>query len=150
MAHSFTKLLYHCTFSTKGRRQMLKARVADRVDAYIAGIARKHGAHLIRIGGVPDHRHLLLELKPTVNVADLMRLVKANSSKWLRETFPQMVGFAWQTGYAAFTVSVSARSRLVGYIDGQQEHHRRMSFEEELRALLDRHGIEYDPAHLLD
>ncbi len=81
MTHSLTKLLFHCVFSTKGRRQILKGYLSEKVNAYIAGIARNHKAHLIRAGGTSDHRHLLLDLQPTTNVCDIIRLIKANSSK---------------------------------------------------------------------
>ena len=148
MSHSFTKLLCHCVFSTKGRRALLKGSTSDRVNAYMAGIARNHDAHLIRAGGTADHRHLLLELKPTTHVSEVMRFLKANSSRWLGETYPECGGFAWQTGYGAFSVSQSARAGVTAYIDRQQEHHRAMSFEDELRVLLEKHGVPFDPAAL--
>ena len=144
MGHSLTKLLFHCVFSTEGRRPILKGLVSDKINAYIAGVARNHDAHLIRAGGTADHRHLLLELKPTTNVADAMRVIKANSSKWLHENFPDCLGFGLQTGYAAFSVSESARPKVVEYIDSQEEHHRRMTFHDELVALLRRHGVSFD------
>ncbi len=142
MSHSHTKLLFHCIFSTKGRRMLLKGPVADKVNRYMAGIARNHDAHLIRAGGAPDHRHLLLELKPTTNVADIARIIRANVSKWMHENWPELGGYGWQTGYSAFSVSLSQIDRLVAYIDGQEEHHKRQNFSEELARLLELHGIE--------
>ncbi len=144
MSHAYTKLLSHCVFSTKDRRPLLKGSVSEKINAYMAGIARNHDMHLVRAGGTADHRHLLLDLKPTTNVCDAIRVIKANSSKWLHETFPEVGGFGWQTGYAAFSVSESARAKVIAYIDGQEQHHRKMTFEEELMALLDRHGISHD------
>ena len=150
MSHSLTKILIHCIFSTEGRRELLKGEISTRINAYMAGVARNHGGHLIRAGGTADHRHLLLAIEPTTCVADLVRFIKANSSKWLHETYPQVGRLGWQTGYAAFSVSESIRPRVVAYIDGQEEHHRRMTFEEELRAILSRHGVSLDTADALE
>ena len=150
MAHSLTRLLFHCVFSTKGRRALLRGPVGQRINAYMAGIAKAQGYHLVRAGGTADHRHLLLALKPDTNVADAMRLIKANSSKWLRQHYPECGGFGWQMGYAAFTVSPTAEAKVVRYIDGQEEHHKQMTFEEELIDLLDRSGVAYDVNRLRD
>ncbi|MCK5269706.1 MAG: IS200/IS605 family transposase [Sedimentisphaerales bacterium] len=150
MSHTFSKLFFHCVFSTKGRCPLLKGDISDKINAYMAGIAGNHNAHLIRAGGIADHRHLLLELKPATNVSDIIRIIKANSSKWLRETVPDMAVFGWQTGYSAFTVSASAREKVVSYIDGQEEHHRKLTFEQELIILLERHGIAHDISHFKD
>ena len=144
MSHSLTKLLFHCTFSTDGRRAILTEEISRKVNAYMAGIVRNIGAHLIRAGGTADHRHLLLELKPTANIADVQRVTKCNSSKWLHETFPATGNVGWQRGYAAFTVSESARERVIAYIDNQGIHHGKMSFEEELALLLARHRVQYE------
>ncbi len=145
MSHSLTKLLFHIIFRTKHDRPLLQGEVGEKVDRYLFGVARNHDGHLIRSGGVADHRHVLLELKPTINVADVVRLLKANSSKWIRHTSAQLQDFGWQTGYAAFSVSVSARDDVVRYIDKQEEHHRELTFEDELRRLCQRHGVDYDP-----
>lgn len=150
MAHSYSKLLYHCVFSTKDRRALLRGEIHEKVNAYMAGIARNHGMHLIRAGGADDHRHLVLDLKPATDVAEALRVIKSNSSRWMHETFPQLRGWGWQEGYAAFTVSPSALPKVIGYVDRQEAHHRRMTFEEELLTLLERHGIEYDRERLFD
>lgn len=144
MSHSLTKLLFHCVFSTKDRRQILKGNISEKVNAYIHGIAKNCEMHLIRAGGTADHRHLLLELPPTTNICDAVRLIKANSSKWLHENYPELNGFGWQIGYAAFTVSESVRDKVTSYIDGQEEHHRNMNFGEELVMILKKHGVDYD------
>ncbi|MHC4562484.1 MAG: IS200/IS605 family transposase [Planctomycetota bacterium] len=137
-----TKLLFHCVFSTKDRRPLLRDRIDDQINRYMAGIVTNHGAHLIRSGGTADHRHLLLELKPATNVSDVVRVIKANSSKWLHETWPEVGGWGWQTGYAAFSVSQSLRPKVVAYIDNQQTHHRQQSFDDELARLLKAHGLD--------
>jgi REP element-mobilizing transposase RayT len=145
MSHSLTKLLFHVVFRTKHDRPFLQGEVDDKLNGYLAGIADNHDAHLIRAGGVADHRHVLLELKPTTNVADVVRLLKANSSRWIHQSYTDLRDFGWQVGYAAFSVSVSAQDDVVRYIDNQAERHRKSTFEEELRLLCQRHGVDYDP-----
>jgi REP element-mobilizing transposase RayT len=150
MAHTFTKLAYHCIFSTKGRARLITPDIRERLYAYIGGILREHGSTSLRAGGTEDHVHLLIELAATLPVADAMRIIKANSSKWIRETFPTHGVFAWQTGYAAFTVSASAIDDVKRYIDRQLEHHRERTFEEEFIEFLRRHDLEYDERYVLD
>jgi len=142
MGHAFTRILIHCVFSTKYRRPWLSAEISGRLDAYLSGVAREHGLHLLRAGGIADHRHLLFDLQPSVSVSDAVRAMKANSSRWLKQTFPDCRAFEWQRGYSAFAVSYSARESVVTYIDAQAEHHRKLTFDEELRLLLSKHDIE--------
>jgi len=148
VSHTYTKLLIHAVFSTKDRRPLIHTSFQSRLYAYIAGILKNNDCFLVRAGGVADHIHLLFALNPTMAVAEIMRLVKTNSSKWLHETFPDAGAFAWQNGYSAFSVSRSSEEAVVAYIEGQEEHHRRLTFQEELRALLEKHGIEYDERHI--
>ena len=142
MGHTFSKLLYHCVFSTRERRPLITDDISERLLSYIAGILRNHNGHLIKGGGTADHVHLLMELDASTPVADAMRLVKANTTKWIHETFPEHAAFAWQTGYAAFTVSLSAVPQVTSYIENQKEHHRLTSFDDELLAFARRHGLE--------
>jgi REP element-mobilizing transposase RayT len=150
MAHTLTRIVLHCVFGTKDRRPFLVERVSEKLNPYLASIARNHDMHLLRAGGMPDHRHLLLQLRPATSAAEAMRVMKAYSSRWLRETYAELSTFAWQRGYAAFAVSRSAEPKARRYIDAQAEHHQKMTFEEELVALLKRHGVDYDPRFLLD
>lgn len=94
------------------------------------------------------NRHLAVSLAPHVSVVDFVRTVKANSSRWIHETFGDMRGFAWQDGYSAFTASYSGLDRVIEYIRGQQEHHKEVSFEEELVALLKKHRIDFDERYV--
>lgn len=144
MSHSLCKLTYHCVFSTKDRRQFLKREIRPRVYGYIRGIVRENDGNLIAIGGTNDHVHMLLELPGSLAIADAMRLIKTNSSKWIHETFPDQASFAWQTGYAAFTVSESAAQAVARYIRDQEEHHRTRSFDEEMRLFAERHGLAFN------
>jgi REP element-mobilizing transposase RayT len=102
----------------------------------------------IEIGGMPDHVHILLSLPSTLSIAKALQLIKGGSSKWVHETFPEHRLFNWQVKYGAFGVSVSLLERTIRYIRGQEEHHRKMSFEEEFLALLKKHRIPYDERYL--
>ena len=99
---------------------------------------------------MPDHVHLLVSLDRQVAIADALRIIKANSSRWVHETFPTLSGFAWQAGYGAFAVSYSHLDRVKAYLPRQAQHHRRMTFQEEFLAFLQRHGISYDERYLWD
>jgi len=120
-----------------------------RLHDYIGGIARGENGELLEINSVADHSHLLVRLPPIRAVADMLRLIKGSSSKWVNETFPRGPTFAWQEGYAAFTVSQSQVLRLLAYIRGQEEHHRKHDFRRELVALLRRNGIAFEERFLL-
>ena len=104
----------------------------------------------LEIGGVEDHVHLLLSLPATLPISKAMQLIKGGSSKWVHETFPEHRLFAWQEKYGAFSVSVSQLDHIVQYIKRQEEHHRKMTFQEEFLALLNKHRIEYDERYLWD
>jgi len=145
---SYTSLHCHVTFGTKDRRPHLTTGLRSRVFSYMAGIAKNEKGLLLAAGGTQDHVHLLVGLHAETAVAGLLRVMKANSSKWIHENFPDESAFAWQAGYGAFSVSRSNLDSVRAYIENQEEHHRRLSFEEEFRVLLERHGIEYDPRYL--
>jgi len=148
--HTYTNLLTHVTFSTRGRKRFLVDDLRPRLLAYMGGIVQEMHGNALAVGGTDDHVHLLLVLPPTLALAAAMRVLKTNSSRWVHETFPERVVFAWQDGYGGFSVSQSNRDTIKAYIANQESHHRRMTFKEELIALLDRHGIDYDEAHLWD
>ena len=150
MAHSHSKLIYHCIFSTKKRRRLLCENLLPRLYDYLGGILRNHDGHLLSAGGGEDHVHLLIELNASTPIAEAMRVVKAVSSKWIHETFPELRDFGWQTGYAAFSVSTSGVEEVTRYILNQKEHHRNRTFDEEYVAFLHRHGVAYDERFVLD
>ena len=150
MPQSFASLHCHVIFSTKHRAALLSAALQPRLFAYLGGILHDADSVLVAAGGMPDHVHLLVSLGREVSVAEVARLVKANSSKWVRETFPEMAGFAWQNGYGAFAVSYSLVDRVKAYIAGQAEHHRTMTFQEEFLALLKKHRVEFDERYIWD
>jgi REP element-mobilizing transposase RayT len=123
----------------------MKPRLRD----YIGGIARGEDGGLLEINAVANHIHLLVRLHPARAVADMLRLIKANSSKWVKETFQRGPTFAWQEGYAAFTVSQSQVPRILAYIRGQEEHHCKRDFRRELIALLRRNEVAFEERYLL-
>ena len=131
MGHSYSKCLFHCVFSAKGRRQLITDEVQQRLWAYIGGVARTNGFTALAVGGTAEHAHVLLSLPATMAPAKAVQLIKAGSSKWVRETFATMGKFAWQEGYGAFSISVAQIGDTVRYIENQAVHHRTQSFEEE-------------------
>jgi putative transposase len=149
MANTFTNLLCHIVFSTKDRIPAIYGEMRERLYEYMGGIVRGEGGVLLEIGGVPDHVHLLTKLKSDMAVAEMVRLVKSNSSKWLNESEASKARFEWQTGYGAFSVSESQMRKVRQYIRNQESHHAKVSFRDELIGLLKKHGIEYDERYLL-
>ena len=117
---------------------------------YIGGIIRAKKGHLIEIGGVADHVHILAHLSPALAVADVVRDIKSNSAHWVNELAETRRRFEWQKGYGAFTVSYSQVPVVRAYIQNQEEHHRTRSFVEEYTELLSRHGINFRPEHLFE
>jgi len=146
MGHSLASIHLHLIFSTKDRRQLLRAEFRADVHAYLGGIVRELGGTAIIVNGTDDHVHLLAETPAKMSLSEMMRIIKANSSKWI--SGKHCSGFAWQTGYAAFSVSRSQVPAVVRYIRTQEEHHRKVSFQEELLAFLKKHGIEYDERYI--
>jgi REP-associated tyrosine transposase len=150
MAHTYTDVLTHFLFSTYKRQPLLDRDLRPQLFAYISGILRRLGFTPLIVNGVQDHVHILLVLSPTVCIADVIEKLKANSSKWVHESFPGKKRFAWQAGYAAFSVSPSNRDRVLKYISGQEEHHRRRSYEEEVEAFLRKSESETRTIQLID
>ena len=150
MGHTFTRLLIHVIFSTAGRAAMVDDPIRKDVHAYVGGIIRELGGTAIAIGGTEDHLHALLQLGADLKVADCLRIAKTNSSRWVHEKWPERRDFAWQRGYAAFTVSASNPDAVIRYIGSQEEHHRRISFEDEFLALLRKHGVAFDARFVFD
>ena len=143
MADTYAKILIHCVFSTKNRIP----HITEALWSYLRGIARNRGVNALAVGGTLNHGHLLLALPTGLTVSNLMRDLKANSSRHLNE---KRRGFAWQDGYGAFAVSKSGLPALTAYVEGQREHHRKTTFKEEFVKLLRLHEIEYNDKYLWD
>jgi len=135
----------HVVFSTKERRKIIPPDMKERLWSYTAGICKHQKVFVHAIGGIEDHVHLLLEFPATIAISEAVKTIKANSSGWMSD---QIGKFAWQEGYGAFGVSKSNLATVVEYIQNQEKHHRRMTFEDEFIALLEKHGIEYDPKYV--
>jgi putative transposase len=148
LSSTYTNLLYHILFSTKSREPIITADWKEELYRYLGGIIRAEGGVCLEIGGIEDHVHILAKLKPTISVAEMLKLIKANSSKWVNDHKVIDRGFGWQVGYAAFSVRESQVEAVRHYVRNQEQHHRKQTYQEELIALLERHGIEYDPRYL--
>src|SRR3990172_12321849 len=148
MAHTFTNILIHALFSTKHRRPSLDAELKSELFPYMGGIVAKLNGKPLLINGPSDHVHLLFVQPAALGLAELMEKVKANSSRWVHQHWPQRARFAWQTGYTAFSVSQSRVEAVRTYIRKQEEHHRKKTFQEELVAFLKQHRIAYYPPFL--
>ena len=148
MAGKYLSLLVHFTWSTTAREPWIEPIIREDLYSYIGGIMRNKKARLIAAGGMYDHIHLYASMPSTISVADFVNAVKSNSSKWIHESFSRLRHFAWQEGYGAFSVSKSEEPKIIRYLSNQEEHHKKRTFKEELIALLDKHGIEYDKRFL--
>jgi REP element-mobilizing transposase RayT len=150
MSHTYSKLLTHFVFSTKGRAALITPELQPKLYAYTGGIVRDTGAALLEIGGTADHVHLLVLSPPRLALSDLMREVKAGSSRWMSEQMGTSGKFAWQTGFGAFSNSQREVAYVREYIRNQHEHHREKTFQEELLAMLAAYEVEYDERYLWD
>ncbi|MFH1110890.1 MAG: IS200/IS605 family transposase [Planctomycetota bacterium] len=150
MPGTYSQILFHAVFSTKGRAGFIRPEIQPRLYDYIGGIVRAEKGTLYAIGGMADHVHLLLRWRTDAAIADLMRTVKARSSLWVHQTFEGLAMFAWQEGYAVFSVSRSAEPDVKRYIENQGAHHKERDFKEELLALLRAHGVDFDERYVFD
>lgn len=150
MGHTYSNNLVHIIFSTKDRQGLLTDTLRDEFHCYSTGIIKNLDCSLIRINSVIDHVHLLCKVKPSISVSDFVNKIKSNSSRWMKERFELPYGFQWQSGFSSFSVSESGTKSVIQYIDNQQEHHKLVTYEEELKTFLDKHKIAYDPEYYLD
>lgn len=150
MPQSLSFVLIHYIFSTKDRRPFITSETRASLHAYLATVVRKSGAECYRVGGTADHVHLAVRQSRTSDIASTVEEMKTASSKWYKTRSPELEDFAWQRGYAAFSVGPSDINKLCAYIDQQEERHTKLSFQDELRALLNKYGIEHDERYLWD
>jgi len=149
MASTYLSLHYHIVFGLKDRNSGIDSTWQERLHGYLGGAITGMDAIPVGIGGMPDHVHLLLGLRATHRLADVVRDIKRASSAWVHDTIDGRL-FAWQEGYAAFTVSVSGLEQVRAYIAKQAIHHRRRTYREEVVAMLEKAGVAYDPRFLPD
>ncbi len=150
MPQSLVTNLLHLVYSTKMRRPWLGDGVREKLYAYQTGIFKTWDCRVLVMGGVADHVHALFSLSRKHALKTIVEQVKKSSSKWIKGEDESLSDFYWQNGYAAFSVSQSNVDSVQWYIENQAEHHRKMTFQEELRALLTRHGIEFDERYVWD
>ena len=144
MASTLVKINVHLVFHVKSTGIRLREEDLEKVFSYLGGIIRNIGGAPIQIGGMPDHIHILSSLPKTISLADFVRTIKADSSKWIKTLDNSYHSFAWQEGYGAFSVSPSQMRNTINYIVRQPEHHKKRTFIEEYKLFLDAYGIEYD------
>jgi REP-associated tyrosine transposase len=151
MAQSLARLWTHLIFSTKNRFPFLtdKSIRAD-THGYLAKVLREHDCETLVVGGVEDHVHALFALSRNYSIANVVKEIKRTSSRWIKEISPRQAKFHWQNGYGAFSVSQSNLDEVIRYIEGQEEHHKRVTFQDEYRAFLKAYGIPYDERYVWD
>ena len=142
---SYVSSYFHCIFSTKNRQNTIPDRLRENLARYFIGIGKGHDVPVLCAGGTGDHVHLPIALPTTIPLAKAMQVLKANSSRWLGE---HGFNFAWQEGYAAFSVRASNIEAVKHYIEHQPEHHAKRSFEDEFVSLLRKSGVAYDPQYV--
>ena len=148
MPHTFTNLLAHIIFSTKDRVPHIDVELKPHLFAYMGGIVREQKGKAWIINGTTDHVHLLISLPPAISISEAMRVVKTNSSRWVHDEWPSHKAFGWQTGYGAFSVSQSNLMAVSKYIENQEEHHKKIFFQQELITYLKKHDIAYDERYI--
>lgn len=151
MPQSLAKILVHTVFSTKDRRPFLRDKaLREELHRYLGGILAKHDCQPLIIGGVEDHVHLLSTFSRTCEAAEMVKEVKRGSSLWLKTKAPDLSNFAWQNGYGIFSIGFSQVGAVRNYSAGQEEHYRKVTFQDEFRELLRRYEIEFDERYVWD
>lgn len=148
MSNTYTQIHIQCVMAVKYRQALIQPEWKDQLQKYITGIVQNHGHKVIAIGNMPDHLHLFFGFRPNQSLSDLMRIVKSESSEWINlQRFTPAV-FRWQEGYGAFSYSRSHVQRVTNYVMNQEEHHKKNTFLEEYRQLLEQFEIEYDERYI--
>jgi REP element-mobilizing transposase RayT len=148
MAQTLVSLMVHVIFSTKNREPLITPQIEPELFAYMGGILKNHESRLLDAGGTTDHVHLLVSQSKNISLSSLMKEVKKDSSSWIKTKGRQFRNFHWQDGYGAFSIGRSDISELKKYLANQKEHHRKLTFKEELIKFLDEYGIVYDERYL--
>ena len=150
MANTYSQIYIQVVFAVQGRQNLLQPKHKEELHKFIAGVVRNKNQKLIRINSVHDHVHILLSLKPDIALSDLVRDIKANSSRFMNKKGWVMGRFNWQEGFGAFSYSHSQLDRVINYINRQEEHHRQRSFKDEYFSLLEKFHVNFDPNYLFD
>jgi len=150
MPQSLAKVYVHIIFSTKNRLRFITKKIKNELYAYISGILINIKSDVIKINGTEDHLHVLCTLPRTISIAKLLEEIKKSSSKWIKTKGEEWSTFSWQDGYGIFSISQSILQKTLDYIENQEEHHKEMSFQDELRKFLESYNIDYDEKYLWD
>ncbi|MGL5891629.1 MAG: IS200/IS605 family transposase [Bacteroidia bacterium] len=150
MANTYSQLYIHIVFSVKGRQNLIHKEWRDELYKYICGIVNANQQKVYAIGGVADHIHILVSIKPNISISELVRDIKANSSKWINERQLVTGKFQWQGGFGAFSSSQSQLDRLIKYINNQEQHHQKKTFKVEYMKFLQKFEVEYDEKYLFE
>ena len=148
MANTYTQIYLHVVFAVEGRQSLIARQHNDELQKYITGIVSAQKHKLIAINNMPDHMHILVGLRPDAALSDLVRDVKAGSSKFINEKRWIVGRFSWQEGFGAFSYSRSQLDTVIRYIQDQQRHHAKKMFREEYLELLEKFGVQYDPRYI--
>lgn len=150
MANTYSQIYIQIVFAVSGRENLISKEWKDELCKYITGIVTNHGQKLLAINGVADHLHLFLNIKPNIALSDLVRDIKANSSRWINEKRLVRGKFQWQEGFGAFSYSLSQLDDVIGYIQRQEEHHQTVSFKKEYLTYLERFNVDFDEKYVFD
>jgi REP element-mobilizing transposase RayT len=150
MANTYTQINIHAVFAVKGRQNLLSEKYRSDLFRYISGILKNNGQYTLAVNGYKDHVHIFFELNPTSSISDMMREVKANSSKWINDNKLVVGKFSWQEGYGGFSYSRSQRDNVINYITNQETHHAKTTFREEYLELLRKFEIEFRDEYVFE
>ena len=150
MAQSLAKIILHIVFSTKNRSKLILDEFEPELHSYLAKVCHNLGCYVYRVGGTQNHIHIACTLPRAISAADLLENLKTGSSRWMKTKSPRCSNFAWQNGYAAFSLGQSQLDKIVKYIGCQKEHHRTCGFKEEVMELLRKYEIEFNEKYLWD
>ena len=150
MANTYTQIYLHIVFSVKGRLNLIQKDWKEELHKYICGIVNGKEQKVYAIGGVADHIHILVSIKPNIALSDLVRDIKASSSKWINEKGLVKGKFQWQEGFGAFSYAQSQLDTVIAYINNQEQHHKKKTFRDEYLELLQKFDVGYDEKYLFE
>ena len=148
MPNTYTQIHLHFIFAVQNRLSLIQKEWKDRLYQYITGIVQKNEHKMIIINGMPDHLHIVVGMRPTQSISDLLQDIKGSSSKWINDNKLAKGKFQWQEGYGAFSYSKSALPKLIEYVKNQEKHHKKKTFTEEYREFLKAFEVEFDDRYI--
>ena len=150
MGNTYSQIYIQIVFAVKGRANLIHPKWRDELHKYICGIVTKNQQKVFAVGGVTDHVHIVVSMRPNISISDLVRDIKASSSKWINEKQFVEGKFQWQSGFGAFSYAQSQLNNVIAYVDNQESHHQKQTFKEEYIDLLEKFEIDYEQQYLFD